>query len=291
MTLSSTHRVAWDGLSFDVPLDWDLAYQETRLGITRIRLEDPVAVRLSAEWMSPSASLDMGRIMARFKSSSKKLRQASKDSETLTDLPPNWSAILYRFQDGRRLGLAFFLAPQSEVFAFFQIHLDPGPPGEAAGLLRRFIASFQRHTRGPVPWACYDIAFTVPPGFRLASAEFNPGLKRLTFERSLRRLTTWHVSLADMVLKREQGLLEWAVKRLNASPLSRGPEFAVRNGEIVATRPRLMPWCHFMEVVRACMLYKVGVKHDAANNRLILVCYQYRFKSDLEWLAGTDLPI
>ncbi|MFO7534965.1 MAG: hypothetical protein R6X19_04665 [Kiritimatiellia bacterium] len=291
MTLSSTHRLAWDGLSFDIPLDWDLAYQETRLGITRIRLEDPVAVRLSAEWMTPAGKLDLGRIMARFQSSSKKLRAASKDSETLSALPPGWSAVLFRFPDDRRLGLAFFLAPKSEIFAFFQIHLDPGSPGEAAGLLRRFIASFQRHTHGPVPWACYDVAFTVPAGFHLASAEFNPGLKRFTFERSLRRLHVWHVSLADMVLKREQGVREWAVKRLNASPLVRGPEFAIRNGAIAATRPRLMPWCHFMEIVRGCLLYKVGVKHDTANNRLVLVAYHYRFESDLAWLAGTDLPV
>jgi hypothetical protein len=291
MTGFSTHRFAWDGLSFDIPLEWDLAYQETRVGITRIRLEDPVAVRLSGEWMVPDSALDLGRIMARFQDNSKRLRQAAKDSETLAQPPVGWSAVIYRFADGRRLGLAFYLAPHSEIFAFFQLHLDPGPPGDAVSLLRRFMASFTRHTSGPIPWACYDIAFTVPAGFRLSSATFNPGLKRFTFTRSLRQLHVWHVSLADMVLKKERGVLEWAAKKLNASEPVRGPVFAVREGALVATRPSLMPWCHFMELARGCLKVKAGVRHDQDTNRLVLACYQYRFKSDLDWLAGTDLPL
>ncbi len=291
MTGSATHHFAWDGVSFDIPLDWDLAYQETRVGITRIRLEDPVAVRLSGEWMEPDGALDLGRIMARFQDNSKRLRQVAKDSETLTRTPPGWSAVLYHFADGRRLGLAFYLAPQSALFAFFQLHLDPGPPGEAAGLLRQFMASFARHTAGPTPWACYDIAFTVPAGFRISSATFNPGLKRLTFGRSLRQLHAWHVSLADIVLKKERSVLDWAVKKLNASEDVRGPVFAVRDGALVATRPSLMPWCHFMEMIRGCLKYKAGVRHDREANRLVLACYQYRFESDLKWLEGTDLPL
>ncbi len=291
MTDSPTHRFSWEGLSFDIPLEWDLAFQETRNNITRIRLEDPVAVRLSGEWMQPDGPLDLNRIMDRFKDNSKRLRQAAKDSETLTRTPTGWSAVIYRFADGRRLGLAFYLAPQSELFAFFQLHLDPGPPGEATALLRRFMASFVRHASGPQLWACYDIAFTVPPGFRLSSAVFNPGLKRFTFSRSLRQLHTWHVSLADLVLKKERGMLEWAVKRLNSSEEVRGPTFVVRGSELVATRPRLMPWCHFMEVMRGCLAYQAGVRLDRESNRLVLACYQYRFKSDLDWLQGTDLPV
>lgn len=290
MTGSATHRFAWDGLSFDVPLDWDLAYQETRLGITRIRMEDPVAVRLSAEWMVPERSADLGRIMARFNASSKKLRQASKDSRSLARVPEGWSAILYRFEDGRRLGLAFFLSQNKDCFGFFQFHFDPGSIGEAEGFLLRFMASFQRHPAGPVPWACYDVAFTAPPQFKLTSAAFNPGLKRFTFGRSLRQFHVWHVSLADLVIKKERGALEWAAKTLNASDLVRGPVFVIREDGIVSTRPSLMPRWHFLEVLRGCLNYQAGLRHDTDLNRLVLTCFQYRFASDLEWLTGTDLP-
>ena len=290
MNPSATHRFAWDGVSFDVPLDWDLAYQETRLGITRIRLEDPVAVRLSGEWMRPEGPLDLGRIMTRFQDNSKRLRAVAKDSETLTGVTPGWSAVVYRFPDSRRLGLAFYLAPKSALFAFYQFHLDPGPPAEAISLVRRFMASFDTFISGPVPWACYDIAFTMPAGFTLSSATFNPGLKRFTFGRSLRRLYTWHVSLADLVLKKDKSPLLWAVKMLNKGDPVQGPVFKVLNDALVPTRPNLMPWCHFMELVRGCLKYKAGVRHEKDNNRLVLACYQYRFESDLKWLAGTDLP-
>jgi hypothetical protein len=291
MTLSATHRFAWDGLSFDVPTDWDLAYQETRLGITRIRLEDPVAVRLSAEWAEPAGGMDLGRIMARFESSSKKLRRASKDSLTLSKTPEDWSAILYRFEDGRRLGLVFYLSRQKDLFGFFQLHFDPGPPGEAEALLRRFMASFTRHVQGPVPWACYDIRFTTPPGFRLNSATFNPGLKRFTFGRSLRQLHVWHISLADLVLKKERGPLQWAAKTLNASDLVQGPVFEAFEGGLRSSRPGFLSHWHFMELLRGCLKYRAGLRHDHENNRLVLTCYQYRFASDLDWLNGTDLPV
>jgi hypothetical protein len=284
------HRFAWDGLSFEVPEDWDLAYQETRLGITRIRLEDPVAVRLSAEWLTPVGGIDLGRIMSRFQASSKKLRQVSKDSQTLAKTPDGWSAIIYRFEDGRRLGLAFYLSDSKDCFGFFQFHYDPGAPGEAEGFLRRFMASFERHPTGPVPWACYDVAFTSPPGFRLDSATFNPGLKRFTFDRSLRQFHVWHVSLADLVLKKNRSAQDWAVKFLNNGDIVKGPVFVIKGDEIVATRPRIMPHWHFYELLRACLNYKVGLLHDQPKNRLVLTCYQYRFAKDQEWLAGTDLP-
>jgi hypothetical protein len=292
MAPAATHRFAWDGLSFDIPLEWDLAFQETRLGITRIRLEDPVAVRMSAEWTVPVEGVDMGRIMARFQSSSKKLRAASKSAVTLSGNPAGWSAVIYLFPDGRRLGLAFYLPPEKDLFGFFQIHLDPCSPGEAEGMLRGFMASFQRHTKGPMPWACYDVAFTAPPGFRLVTATFNPGLKRFTFGRSMRRLHVWHVSLADYVLRKADCTpLEWAARLLNGNEFVKGPVFKIRDNSLVATRPSLLPHWHFMELVKGCLTYKAGLRHEPENNRLVLACFQYRYKSDLEWLEGTDLPV
>lgn len=292
MAGSPTHRFAWDGLSFDIPPDWDLAFQETRMGITRIRLEDPVAVRLSAEWTIPAGGVDLGRIMARFQANSKTLRKTSKSSETLGRIPENWSAILYLFPDGRRLGLAFYLAPEKDLFGFFQIHMDPGSPGEAEGMLRQFIASFRRYPKGPTPWACYDVAFTVPDGFKLVSASFNPGMKRFTFSRAGRRLYVWHVSLADLVLRKTKCTpLEWAARLLNANDFVKGPVFKIRQNALVATRPALLPRWHFMELAWACLKYKAGLRHDTENNRLVLTCFQYRFNSDLAWLQGTDLPL
>ena len=283
-------RFAWDGLSFDLPADWDLAFQETRLGITRIRIEDSVAVRLTAEWLTPSGRVDLARIMARFEAASKSLRQAAKDSRPVLRLPADWSALLFRFEDGRRLVMAFHLSPEKDCFGFFQFHFDPGPASDSEAILHRFIASFQRHTAGPVPWACYDIAFLAPAGFTLESAAFHPGLKRFTFSRSLRHLHAWHVSFADLVIKREGGAVNWAIKLLTTNPLVRGLVFAEREGAVVAERPGFLGRWHFMEVLRGCFRYQVGVRHDVAANRLVLACYQYRFPSDLIWLTGTDLP-
>ena len=286
-----THRLAWDGLAFDIPADWDLAYQDRRLGITRIRLEDAVAVRLSGEWMEPAGPPDLGRITTRFQAASRQLNRAAKEAETLARLPDGWSAVLYRFPDGRRLGLAFHLAPDGRLFAFFQIHLDPGPPGEAQAMLRAFMASFTRQPAdAPRRWACYDVAFTMAPGFTLTGAAFHPGLKRFTFGRSLRQFHVWQVSLADRVLKTARTPAEWAAAFLNRQAIVRGPLFEARGASVAATRPGTLTRCHFLEIGRLCFRYKAAVRHEPAANRLVLTCYQYRRHADLAWLAGTDLP-
>lgn len=292
MKLAPTHRIAWDGVAFDAPADWDIAYQDKRNGITRIRLEDDVAVRLGGEWMTPGGPVDLGRITARFNNASRRLKRVARDSETLESTPEGWSAVIHRFPDGRRIGLVFFLAPAGALFAFFQIHLDPGPPGEARSILQSFMSSFERFPAdAPQPWACYDVSFTVPPGFSLSSAAFNPGLKRFTFDRSLRRLHAWHVSLADLVLKKDKNPADWAARFLNAQEQVRGPVFVNRGGQVVPTRPGFLNLCHFMELARGCLRYQAGLRHDLAGNRLVLACYQYRLESDLGWLKGTDLPI
>ena len=290
-TARPMRRLAWDGLAFDAPADWDLAFHDKRNGITRIRLEDEVAVRLDGEWMTPGAALDLDRITARFNNASRRVEAAARDSETLASAPEGWSAVLHHFPDGRRLGLVFFLGRADSLFAFFQVHLDPGSPGEARRILHSLMGSFQRFpANAPQPWACYDIALVSPPGFSLSSTAFNPGLKRFTFVRFLRLLHVWHVSLADLALKNDRCPADWAARFLNAQEQARGPVFVNRNGQVAATRPGMFHLCHFTELARGCFRYKVALRHDPVGNRLVLACYQYRRESDLAWLKGSDLP-
>lgn len=290
---SRPHTFAWDGISCETPGDWNLAYQDKLRGITRIRLEDDVAVRLTGEWMIPRRDApDFSGITARFEANSREMKRVAKRSENLAQLPANWSAVLYLMEDGRRLGLAFHLAPRRALFAFFEFHLDPGPPGEAMSLIRRFIAGFAVHPPGePRPWACYDLAFHTPPLFDLDGAAFYPGLKKFTFVRAGRRLGLSYVSLADLVLKKHPSPIAWAIAALHGDDRLRGPYFVADNGRIRARRHHFFGWSHYSEILRGCMRYEAGFRREPEHNRLVLAWYQHRFRRDLDWLAGSDFPL
>ena len=249
-------------------------------------MDDDHSVRLEAEWTRPKRSLDLVEIHKRFvKSLDEELQGAAKDSLSIEDLPSGWSAVLYTMSDKRRLLVGFLLAPGSTLFCLFRIHFQPGHSEDPRDVIKLITSSFRIHEGETVPWVLYDMSLIMPSDFRLASTKLEAGRKLLVFQWRLRKFYTWYFSLADIML-RDRTLGEWSADFLNASKEIKGPKFVPSDNDGMHVRHG---WPHFIghsdEIGRLCFRYKIGYRHDAENNRIILWVYNYRKLKDLEKIA------
>jgi len=278
------HLFAWEGVSFLIPEDWNLAYYSFKKGLTHTEFEDDYTLRMEAQWVRPPKRLNVNTIQKRYGKAAKKLTRAALKSTQCKGLPSGWSAFLYELPGERRLVTAYLLVPGSALFGFFRIHFGPEDKESELEVLRRIAASFRIHREGMIPWALYDISFELPSGFRLINTSLQAGRKLLIFEWRLRRLYLWYFSLADILLK-EQKLEEWAAAFLNAYKGIKGPTFAPgADGEIRVKRSWRRRLGHFEEIGRLCFRYHVRAVRDIEKNRVILRVFNYRKTQDLEKL-------
>jgi len=285
-----TRRIAWDGVSFDVPETWDLAGYEFARRVTRLELEDDFSVRLQAEWVHLRRRPEIGAVRRRYLKAAERLARNASGTEQLDGLPEGWTAFLYTMPERRRLAIGFAMLPATETFAFFQLHFgseDGDSPGQVLHILAE---SLRRHQRGLVPWIAYDMDIELPAIFRLDRSSFQAGLKMLAFRCGFRKLHIWQASLADMALSR-QTKEQWAVQVLNSSRLFRGVRFVVDGDHVKACRSRLRPFGHYDEIGRWCFHYFIRCDHDHENNRLFLWVFNCRGKGDLPLLHGRVGPV
>lgn len=292
MALQPTRRFAWDGISLEVPEEWNLSFQRIRGAVTSVEMEDDTSIRLTAEWLRPLREVNYSSILRRFEKRSKELRARAKEVQPVETPPPGWSAFLYLMPDNRRLVIGFYLGPRNSVFAFFQLHLDAGPKGEAISVVRHLMASFRLHDADKViPWKPYDVEFTIPAPFVLHEAKLMAGRQFLAFRWRGRRLLVWIFSLADLILKETPDLGAWASTFLTASGDLKGPVLSAKDGRVEWKRKHFPPLYHYTEVSRLCFKYRIGVRHDPEQNIIVVAVLSYRFESDLSRLLRHPLTL
>lgn len=279
---------AWDGVSFRMPSDWNLADYRYRGGAISVTLEDDVAVRLELEWVRPSRVPDMRQVRKRFERASEALRGQAAGSAPMPMLPGDWTGCLYTMRDRRLLAVAMHAAGQGRFVCFLRIHGEPGERRALEKAVGLVVSTFRLHAGGTIPWRVYDIAFSVPSVFRLEHTVFEAGRKQMVFGCRLRRLHLWFVSLANLALDgRTPG--HWAAEFLNRSGAFKGPVFeTLPDDTVVARRSRLYPFGHFEEIGRLAFRYQVTCRHDRERNRLALSVFHYRRAADQDWI--TQLP-
>ena len=280
-----TRRFAWDGVSFLVPENWDLAVFQHRRRHTRIELDDDYTVRLEGEWIRSRRDLEIQKIQKRYDQAARVLNQDAQQIVRLGPLPDDWVACLYVMPENQRLLSVFHLHRESGLFCFLMLHFGPEAAERPGPVLEAVVRSFRLH-EGPVaPWELYDIRLEMPAEFRLAHTDFQTGNKLMLFQWRGRRFYLWHVSLADLILKRHT-LEAWAVDLLNTSWLIKGPIFSVGEDQKLTWRRR---WRHrltghYDEIYRWCFSYELDIIHDQEANRLIVWLYNYRDPDDLRQL-------
>jgi len=294
----ATRRLAWDGVSFDVPHDWELAgYRFLKHGITHIDVEDDFSMRLEAEWIRPDEGLSMQQLVPRYEKISRKLTLQSDDERTLTGLPAGWSATLHLFRDDtigghspdgirKRMITAFYVGPRASIFAFLLLHFGAEDLEQPEAVMAHVAGGFTQQSDGPtIRWQLFDIGFDMPREFKLESTEFDVGSKMMTFRREQRRLLLWHFSCADRILARNSHMEAWAAGYLNGFSNLKGPIFEPgSSGRVETRRRKKYLFGHRDELVRRCMKYLARCRQDHERNQLVAWVFQYRKDADLAML-------
>ena len=282
----ATHSFSWDGISFDVPENWNIAIYKFPKRLTRVEFEDDYTTRIEAEWTRPLRTLDMDRIQERFNASSRKLTRDADRTKRIEDLPSGWAATLYQLPEKHKLVTAMYLGPASELFCFFFIHFEPKDPEDPTEVVSAITNSLKIQTGSLKRWTLYDISLEIPSDFQLLSTRFETGLKLFVFRWKRRKCCIWFINLADLVLKK-QSLGEWMARLFNSSRLFRSLVFRIDgDNRIFSTRRKRHRLGHIDEIVRWCFKYQFDCIQDKENNQLIPWIFSYRNESDLEQLKN-----
>jgi hypothetical protein len=290
---NGTRRFSWDGLSFRVPQHWDMAGYERRRGGSLVRMGDETSGRLEMGWVRPRTPVDLEAVERRAARASPGSDGAAAESEPIRGLPARWAGVQYAMPDGRALGVAFHGSPDGRLFCGFRVHGSGETQDDPARIVRGIADSFRHYPSGLAPWEFYDVGFRLDAEYRLARTALQAGMKLLVFERRLRRLFVWHVSLADLILRRGP-LGDWAAAFLNRFRGLRGPRFFVRpDGALASRRSMRYPLGHYEEIGRACFRYHADCRHLADRNQVALWVLHHRTDADVEHFGRSfalDVP-
>lgn len=274
-------RFAWDGFALEVPWDWNLSRHETRGGISRLAMEDDLALRLEMEWSRSRRRPAADQIRRRFDELAAEMRRAEAAVAAVPDLPPGWTAALYSMPDGRRRLNAFCLAG-ADFIGVFTLHFDRASLREPLRQIRRMASSFSIGSGGISEWEVFDLSFQLNREFYLTGTAFDAGSKLMIFEWRFRRLFIWWFSPADVIAAR-QPVEQWCARVLNRFKTIRGPIFRPgdRPGELAAQRDWRYPFGRFEDLYRGCQRYQADCRMLADRNILLLTVFQYRQAADL----------
>lgn len=298
----ATRRIAWDGVSLQVPANWELArYHYERDRVVQLALEDEYAVRMEIEWIQPRSRRDVTRMMTRYQQSSRKLTSRATTTEPVDRLNAGWGAAVYTFHESTVGGesralrdvahamvTASFICPDETLICFLKIHFLPGDHESPSDLLRTVSDSFCYYREKPtIAWSLYDIEFELPRHFVLERTHFDIGAKLMVFRWKHCRLHLWHFSCADMFLKSDTTVQAWVTGYLNSFGRIKGPVFALRDdGEIIWRRRLRYGLAHRDEASRWCRDYHIGYRRDTARNQLVVWVYNFRRADDLRMLPS-----
>lgn len=193
-------RTAWNGLGFDVPVDWRL----TGVGLDYLKFEDETGPTLELKWarakgFSPKARM---RRLASFQQ--KSLRKSLKEWE----VPGEWRLAA----GGRQLqGFSWngeimngrggiIHCPESGLTALFQFFPTESQKIDLPGA--RWLASLRYHAgEAVIPYSLFDFKVEIPQGFRLTSHLFQPGYFALSFRQGSRKIDIQRFGPASILLK------------------------------------------------------------------------------------------
>jgi len=297
-----TRRLAWQGVAFRVPDNWELAlHRNAPGGAHHIEIEDACAVRLELDWTFSRKERRTARFRAGHRKLSKQFTARATSKTRVPDLPEGWQATHYVFREtlptrrrDRHLSVvshdlvhATYAAPDGSILATATIHVLPDDPEDPVELTHIVTAGFEcRHD--PLRWQAFDIAFELPARFQLEGTSFDIGSKLLVFRAGRRRLYRWFLSCADRFLTPETNATEWVVAFLNGQRRVPGIVFLpAADGTVTWRRRRPHVLCHRDELSRWCFRYRVTFERDTERNQLRITVFNYREPGDLRWLSPT----
>jgi len=193
--------VAWNGVRFMVPGDWEPA----RVGRRHLLLESEPGPVMEVKWAAVK-----GRFSGR-----RQLRELARrvgrkgGAFHETALPEKWRTSVSRFDaiyfqwdtENERAAGALLYCPSCRTASMIQLLERPGE-NLIASHAARILASFRDHRRdGRVAWALYDLVALLPHHFVLGRHRFEAGRFLLQFDWRGRRLTLYRWAPAEALLQ------------------------------------------------------------------------------------------
>lgn len=288
-TNRSTKSFAWDGMEFPIPEAWDLAHYTMRRGIGSLSFEDATDLRLEVDWTHAAGRHDIARVQKQHARLAERLHEVALTVEAISDISDVWVVFLYTLPDADRLVTALHVGEQFPLFVFARLHAKQCSRREIVRDARALIEGFRYRDEGPVTWRFFDVSWRIPRDFRLVETSLLAGRKMMVFERRLRRLFLWRLSLADRLM-RERPAAEVAAEFLNKFKGLPGVRFQAAGPDSLRVRRyRWHPLGHYEEIGRGCFRYWTQVAHSEADNALTLAVFNYRRAADLHWLEALRL--
>lgn len=280
--MEGMHRFAWDGFSFLLPADWNMAGYRLDPKRSTVFFEDDIAVRLEMEWVRSPRNAGRDAFLRRYAQMSAELEKSGARAQPIDGLPGVWAGKLHVMPDKRLLSTAYGTLPAAEELqVFLRLHFDSASLREPPRLLRRITETFQVHESETRPWEVFDVAFEIGARWRLVETAFQAGLKLFVLTWRARRLWIWFCSLADHAL-RGRAPEEWAAAHLRTVKALEACRFLPEaNGRLRAVRRRRYPLGHVEEISRWCFHYRARCVHEQEQNRLVLSVLQYRQHTDI----------
>ncbi|MBM4164469.1 MAG: hypothetical protein FJ222_08515 [Lentisphaerae bacterium] len=291
-----TRRLAWNGISFRVPENWEIArYRDRRGGGWRIEVEDEYSVRMVVEWIQVRRSAKGERFSQETLRLNRNLAARAHMTHTLTGLMNGWKATRYEFREtipthrtDRKLTVvahsevvAVLVPPPGNVVACLTFSFLPADSEDPDAITRAVTETFTAHEGTAVPWEAFDVAFHLPDSFLLEGMSFDIGAKYLAFRWRQRRFHLWILSCADQFIKPGDDPAVWAVGYLNAQRRIPGILFFQAGPGVIGWRRR---WtsriCHREELSRWCFRYLIGFELDARRNQLRIAVLNHRCTAD-----------
>ena len=202
-------EVAWNGIRFQAPAEWQLA----QIGARHLVLEDEATPVMEIKWAKVKGKFSHRTHLKRLTSLQKK--QVRKTFKT-ESIPADWEAALTNFQVSgfswhadttRGHGVILFCPScrNATLIQFFQ------PKSvENIRVSSQVLDSFRDHRPdGQVLWSAYDIRAIVPQAYQLKRHRFEAGKFELDFADGRQHICLHRWSLASVLLA-EQDLVELA---------------------------------------------------------------------------------
>lgn len=284
--LNQWKEIAWYGVCFKIPADWQLS----QIGIRYLLIEDADGPAMEIKWTPVKGKFSHRTHLKRLASLQKKQVRKSIRPEPLS---AEWEAALSDFEasefswesestTGRGVILFCATCRNASLIQFF--HKNPPPNNPVAS---NVLNSFRDHrSDARILWSAYDIRALVPETFELKHHRFEAGRYELDFADRGQHIILYRWAPASILLSK-QDLLQFARSVANFSKTE--PVAGKMNGcdTVEWSASPAGDWGRWLSRFSGkASYYWMGIWHLEAKNRILGVRAEGKKPLDTELLDG-----
>ncbi len=215
------HLVGWDGITAQVPADWNIAAITHEPDGGYLRLDDTNQPRVEIKWSVPKGFIDLEETVDKYLKQLQRSRkrdqpaiEVDRDAQVISKRKAQKDALeTFAWHAEQDAYGAAWLCKQCGRVVIVQV-IGPADEEALAQLAEKVIASITDHpTDGWNTWAAYDFVAQIPEDFELKDQKMMAGLIELSFERNTEKITVARWGMANVALRRH-ALDEWAQQEL-----------------------------------------------------------------------------